>query len=440
MQQSNNNVIDAFKRNYGELNDLQPTDQYLAKEISFEQKAKTGESYIEAVILSGEVGITFGGNGYDAFNINPAVAGVVKQTSVIPYVSVLPSILPWQMASRSAGAGDKSFVDATKHIVKNNLKTHQKLLEIVRLYGQSADKLGRVSYATATYRGVSFTNGTGTLVSDMFGSVAFTNGVNGQYLLMAPGQFAAGIFIALEGIEIVEVDSAGVEVFSSPLLAVDPDLGILKLKDSGIIAASSTTSHRICFRGMESGGEAIGMHNILSTSGTLFGIDNSKYALWKGTKYPLVNERLTQKHLYKALARAVNRSGLEGDVVCLVNPRTWETLETDAAAKRVFDKSYNSGSLEEGQEAITYYTQTGKIEVRSHRCVKEGDALVLHLSDWLRSGSAEIGFSVPGMNQEIVFALENQAGYAFRTYSDQYLFCRAPARSILITGINDEAA
>jgi len=440
MQQSNNGVLDVFKRVYGQVNDLQPMDQYIAKEIAFEQKAKTGDSYIESVILSGEVGITFGGNGYDAFNINPAVAGVVKQTSVVPYVSVLPSILPWQMASRSAGAGDRAFLDATKHIVKNNLKTHQKLLEIVRLYGQSDDLLGRVSYATATYRGISFTNGSGTLVSDMFGSVAFTNGVSGKYVLLAPGQFAAGIFISLEGIEIVEVNAAGEEVFSSPLESVDPDLGILKLKDSGFVAASSATSHRICFRGMENGSEAVGIKKILSTSGSLFGIDNSRYALWKGSRHVLQSARLTQKELYKALAKAVNRSGLEGDVVALVNPRTWETLETDAAAKRVFDKSYSSSSLEEGQEAITYYTQTGKIEVRSHRCIKEGDALVMHFPDWIRSGSAEIGFSVPGMNQEIVFALENQAGYAFRTYSDQYLFCRAPARSILITGINDEAA
>lgn len=443
-QISTNDVVQLFKKVYGNINDLQPEDYILGKRIPFSQKQKVGDAYIEAMILSAESGWTLGGSGMDAFDINPAVAGVVKQTSVVPYQSVLPSVVPWGVLSRSAGAGEKAFYDGTKHIVKNNIKSHGKLLEILRLYGQAAALLGYVSYVTGTYRAASFTNGTGTLVSAYFGSLSFTNGVvagsggNPSYILVGPGSFAAGIWVGSEGCQILEVNSSGTPVQSYTLLGVDPDLGVLKVNNAPV-AASSTTSHRLCFKGQEVAGDMIGVQKILSTSGNLFGIDNSLYSLWQGTQYPVANTRLQDSDLQKAIGRAVNRGGLDGDVLALVNPRTWATLCTDQAAKRVYDKSYSPSEADNGFESIMFYTQTGKVEVMSHRMVKEGDAFVLHESDWSRSGSAEISFTIPGIDKEVIFPLQNQAGFAFRSFADQYLFCHAPARSIYISGINDEA-
>lgn len=441
-QISSNDVVQLFKKVYGNINDLQPEDYILGKKITFQQKMKVGDSYVEAMVLSAETGWTLGGSGFDAFDLNAAVAGVVKQTTVVPYLSVLPSIVPWAVLSRSAGGGDKAFFDGTKHIVKNNLKSHGKLLEILRMYGQSPDLLGYVSYATATYRGASFTNGSGTLASTYFGSITFTNGVSSSgssnYILLAPGQFAAGIWVGSEGVQVLEVDANKVVVASGKLLGVDPDLGILKV-DYAPTAASSTVSHRLCFKGQEILGDMIGMKSILGTKGSLFGIDNTQYSLWQGTQYAIANTRLQDTDLQKAIGRAVNRGGLDGDVLGLVNPRTWATLVSDQTAKRVYDKSYSPSEAEQGFESITFYTQAGKIEIMAHRMVKEGDAFIVHEPDWSRSGSAEISFTIPGIDREVIFPLENAAGFAFRSFSDQYLFCHAPARSILITGINDEA-
>ena len=58
---------------------------------------------------------------------------------------------------------------------------------------------------------------------------------------------------------------------------------------------------------------------------------------------------------------------------------------------------------------------------------------------WSRSGSAEVAFSVPGVDKDIIFPEPNMSAYSFRTYSDQYVFCHAPAKNILVTGINDES-
>jgi len=94
------------------VTNLLPEDFPLAKKIPFTEKQKVGDSYYEAVVLTNETGITLGGSTMDAFELNPAIAGVVKQISVTPYISVLPSVVPWGVISRSAGAGDKAFFDA----------------------------------------------------------------------------------------------------------------------------------------------------------------------------------------------------------------------------------------------------------------------------------------------------------------------------------------
>lgn len=433
-------VVKLFKNVYGDLHDLLPEDYLLAKDIPFDSKKMVGEKYVEAVILSHEVGITLGGSGTEAFEINPAVAGATKQAEVTPYVSVLPSLVPWSVISRSAGAGEKAFFDATKQIVKNNLRSHGKFQEVLRLYGQSTSKLGYVSYATATYRGVSFTNGGGTLAYQGT-DVTFTAGVNtsSKHILFAPGEFAAGFWVGMKGMQIQQIATSGGSVVAEgSVVGVDAKNGIIKV-DFTPVAATSTTSHHIGIKGQENTGEMVGIHKILSTAGTLFNIDNSTYELFRGNEYDAAG-KLTLAKLETAIGDAVNAGGLDEDVVCYVNPRTWATLVNTEAALRSYDSSYKSDKAVNGFRDIEFYGQNGKITIKASRYVKEGHAFALCLKGWCRSGSAEISFQVPGMRQELIFPLENQAAYAFRSYSDQYIFCYEPSKSILISGINDEAS
>jgi hypothetical protein len=435
-QVSSNDVVNLFKKVYGDLRDLQPEDYQLQKDIPFSVKEKVGESYSEAMVLTSETGWTLGGSGAEAFDLNPAIAGTVKQTLVNAYTSILASVVPWGVLSRSAGGGERAFFDGTKHIVRNNLKSHGKLLEILRLYGQATSLLGYVSYATATYRGVAFTNGTGTL-----NGVAFTNGINtsSKAILLSPGQFASGIWVGSEGAVVNQVNSSGAVVASGKLVQVDADYGILYV-DFTPIAASSTTSHRLCFQGQEALKDMIGIQPILSASGSLFGINTAAYSLWKGITVNCSAQKFSFDFLQMGIASAVNRGGLDGDVKVYLNPRTWGKLISTEAGKRVYDSSYKSSSAESGAESITFYHQAGKAEIVAHRMVKEGDCFALSLSDWTRSGSSEISFTVPGINKEIIFPLENSAAMAFRSFSDQYIFCHAPARSVYFSNINDESA
>jgi hypothetical protein len=432
---SNGDVINLFKRVYGDLTNLLPQDYPLARDIPFSQKMKVGEKYVEAVVLTNESGITLSAT-TDAFELNPSIAGVIKQTEVTPYISVLPSIVPWGVMSRTAGGGERAFFDATKFIVKNNLLSHGKFQEIFRLYGQADGLLGYVSYYTGIYRGVSLTNGTGTI-----NGIAFTNGVNAasKAILFAPGSFAAGIWVGLEGVMLNEVNASGTVVASGKLVSVNTTYGYITV-DFTPTAASNTTSTRLCFQGMQSAQDYIGIQKVLSTNGNLFGIPTSSYSLWRGNTYNCQNQRLTLGRFQEGVANMVNQGGMEGDVNVYLNPRSWATLATTEAGLRVYDKSYNPKEADNGFDSITFYTQTGKATFIPHRMVKEGDAFCLAMSTWARSGSAEVSFQIPGMGQDVIFPLSNQAGYAFRSYSDQYVFCHKPAWNLYFYNINDESA
>ncbi len=65
---------------------------------------------------------------------------------------------------------------------------------------------------------------------------------------------------------------------------------------------------------------------------------------------------------------------------------------------------------------------------------------MLSLDCWKRSGSAQVGFKVPGMDDDLIKPLENQAGYQFKSYGDEYVFTYQPAHNIFVTGIDDESA
>ena len=432
--------VDLFKEVYGDHNDLLPDDNHLAKFMPFSEKGKVGENYNESCTLTHETGFTLSDT-TDAFELNPARAGTVKQAQVTPYIAVLPSIVPWGVISRSQGGGKKAFFDATKHIVKNNLKSHYKLLEILRLYGRSSKMLGYVSYATADYRGVSFSTGTGTLTLKDATTLAFTNGINAasKKILLAPGNFAAGIWIGMEGVKVNQVDSTNAIVASGALTAVDAALGFITV-DFTPIAASSTTSHRLCFDGMEASRDMVGVHSILNNTGTLFNISTSGYSLWQGNVVDVGAKKLGMEVFQDGVAEMVNRGGMEGDLKVFVNPRTWADVITAETQLVSHDSKYKPTKFVNGAEGAEFHSQNGMATFISHRCVMEGDAFALCEPTWSRSGSAEASFQVPGMSQEIIFPLQNQAGYAFRSYSDQYVFCHRPADNILFQNLNDESA
>src|ERR1019366_5739878 len=132
------NLNGFFKETYAnKLEQLIPDGVKLLNKIPFLPKDKQpGNLYHQPVILGMEHGVTFAGSDEDAFNLNPPVAGQIKDAQVKGNPVVMRSLLGYVAASRAALGGQKAFMDATKFLVANMLRSMSKKLEIEVLYGQ----------------------------------------------------------------------------------------------------------------------------------------------------------------------------------------------------------------------------------------------------------------------------------------------------------------
>jgi hypothetical protein len=106
-----------FKQVYADsLENLIPDGVKLMNMIKFNNKAKTGDKYNQPVILGMEHGVTFAASDEDAFTLNDAVQGAIKNAEVRGNALVLRSRIGYKAIS--ASQGDKAaFEDATVKLV-----------------------------------------------------------------------------------------------------------------------------------------------------------------------------------------------------------------------------------------------------------------------------------------------------------------------------------
>lgn len=347
-----------------------------------------------------EHGVTFASSDEDAFNLNPAVAGVIRDAQVKGSPIVMRSLLGYTAASRAAQGGAKAFMDATKFLVANMLRSMAKKLEIELLYGQI---------------------GYGTVAS-----------VSGTAITITTAEWAPGIWAGAEKMPIEIRDTTGATSRGEGVVkSVDMDGRIVTLESAipGLVAGD-VIWHKGAY-----GNEFPGIHKILTqSSGTLFNIDVGTYNLFKGNEYSAGSAALSFTKLNQSIARAVEK-GLDSKVLALVNPRGWANMLNDQAALRRYDGSYSKQVSENGSMSIRFHSQNGEIEIEPSIYVKEGYAYILCLEEWSRVGSTDMTFKRPGQGEEFFRDLENSAAYEMRLYSDQAVFCAAPGKNVLIKDV-----
>lgn len=390
-----------FKETYADkLENLIPEGLKLYKMIDFMPKEKApGNLYHQPVILGHEHGVTFASSDDDAFNLNAPVAGQIKDAQVRGNPVVLRSVLGYTAASRAAQGGAKAFMDATKFLVANMLRSITKKLEIELLYGQ-------IGYASVA-------------------SIA------ANVITITTSEFAPGIWAGAENmpIEIRDVTGASVRG-SATVTSVDLSARTVTvdLMPAGVIG-TDIIWHKGAY-----GNEFAGIHKILTNAGTLFNISASSYSLWAGNTYSAGAASLSLAKIEKAIAKAVAK-GLDSDVHVMVNTSTWDDLLAEQTALRRFDSSYSPDKAKSGSKSIEFYGQNGMISIEPSIYVKEGYAYVLDLKEFARVGSTDVTFKRPGMEGNFFRELENSAGVELRCFSDMALFCSAPGRQVIITSI-----
>lgn len=387
-----------FKEVYADkIQNLIPDGVKLLKEIPFVSKDRqNGSLYHQPVVLGLEHGVTFSTGG-DAFTLNSAIAGQIKDAQVQGTQLVLRSILSYTAAARSVGGGTKAFEDSTKFLVGNMLRSMARKLECEILYGQ-------VGYATLS-------------------------AVTSNTLTITPSEWAPGIWVGAENMPI-DVYNGASKRGTCNVVSVDMVNQTITVDTAPVgTAAGDTLYHAGAY-----GNEFAGLHAIMSNTGTLFNISATQYALWAGNQYSAGSASLTFTKVNAAVARAVEK-GLDSAVKVLVNPRTWTDLLSDQAALRRYDGSYKSGEMEQGAESIKFYGQNGMIEITPSIFVKQGHAYILPMDELIRVGSTDVTFKRPGQGDEFFRDLETAAGYELRAFTDQAVFSFAPAKMVLITGI-----
>jgi hypothetical protein len=392
-----------FKETYADkLGELIPDGVKLLNKIKFMSKDKMpGNLYHQPVILGMEHGVTFASSDDDAFNLMPPVAGVIKDAQIKGNPIVMRSLLGYVAASRAALGGQKAFMDATKFLVANMLRSMAKKLEIELFYGQ-------MGYATVL------------------------SAASAPTYTITTAEWAPGIWAGAEGMPVEIRDTTGATVRgTSTVKQVDLTARTVTLAST----VPGVVNTDVVWHTGAYGNEFPGLHKVLTqTTGTLFNIDVATYNLFQGNSYSAASGALSFSKLQLAAARAVEK-GLDGKLLCLVNPRAWANMLNDQAALRRYDSSYKSASVEVGSTAIKFHSQNGELEIEPSIYVKEGYAYLLSLDDWYRVGSTDLTFKRPGQGEEFFRDLENSAAYELRLYSDQALFCMAPGRNVIITGI-----
>jgi hypothetical protein len=396
-----------FKEVYADkMKDLIPDGVKLLNLIRFSSKEKSlGNLFHCPIVLGMEHGVTFASSDADAFSLQPAIAGSIKDAQVRGAPMVLRSVLGYVAASR-AQAGKEAFMDATKFLVSNMLRSMSKKLEIEMIYGQ-------VGYG-------------------------IVDSVSGTDVTIVTAEWAPGIWAGAESMPLEFYTGASL---SASATVASVNLETRKVSVSGVtgtISAGDVIFHKGAY-----GNEFAGVHKILTQStGTLFNINVASYNLFKGNEYSAavggVAAPLSFTKINLASARAVEK-GLDSKLTALVNPRAWANILSDQAALRRYDGSYSSAEVTTGAKSVKFFSQNGEIEIVPSIYVKEGYAYLIAVDDWSRVGSSDITFKRPGKEGDFFRDLENSAGYELRCMTDQALFCNAPGRSVLIKDIENAA-
>ncbi len=393
-----------FKQTYGDdIKNLIPEELYLYNEVKMLSKEKApGLNFNQPVILGHEHGITFASSDDDAFNLNSAVAGSIKNATVKGYPSVFRSQIGYNAAQRAAQGGKQAFEDATKFVIANMLRSYTKKLEIEMLYGQ----MGYAIVSSATLNVITLTT----------------------------ASFAAGIWAGAEGMPIEIRDTAGTTIRGECKVTVT-DLTARTVTVDAIPAGVVSTD--VIWHKGAYGNEFAGIHKILTgTTGTQFGIDLASYSLWRGNTYGAGSAALSLAKIEAALVKALHK-GLMGKVTCLVNENTWKDLLSEQTALRMYDQSYSKTSLVNGGEALKFFGPNGEIMIKASPFVKEGFAYILKMEDWVKVGSTDVTFKNPVNKDEYFIHRQDAAAFELRAYCDWAIFTDTPGHNVVITGITN---
>lgn len=433
---SNATLVGLLKEVYArKISEAWPEIAKLQERIKFDTSKSTGLAYNFPVDLAFEHGITHAAAGAVVRGAGylPPSAGQMENGRTAGVQFNGRSSVSYQAVAASTAAGGredqkKAFASATSTVVKRLEGSLAKRLEIQLLHGGRG--LGRISANPAT------------------GAT--------RAIVVSAATWSAGIFAGTSG-------AAGVGTWRGATLNfVDPSTGLVTTTGTTAngdpisvvsvdvptrtvtVAVPNATDQSDNWNGLDiywetarPATEMLGLHAlgaVTAASGTVMNISAANYDLWQGNQYNAAGA-ISFSKLMQASALIANFGG-SGDCTAVVSPGQFETINTDLAALRQFDVSYKKNRAESGVQSVTFYGQTGALEVLPHLYQKGGEAVLFMGENCSRIGSQDLEFVTGGANgPQLLFNDSDANAYEMRMFSEQALVSDKLRNICLITGI-----
>lgn len=410
-----------FKRVYGsDVVRAVPEAHRLSNDIKFVPDAqREGDDYNIPVLLTREHGHSFNLDG-SAFDLGGAFSDQSKNAQLNGAEYVLQVQLSYGAMQKATAKGAKAFANATKHKVKAAVESSSFIREYMLLYGGGSSP---------------DTSATGAI--DNLGEIsAVADGGTGDgTFTISQASWSTALWSGLEGAQLDIHDSDGTHrnpTAAVVVSSVDPTTRIVSVTGTESELDAIAVGDYVRFKGARTK-EMVGACRVAShTSGTLHNINATTYQLWQGST-SAVGGALTFAKLMQGLNRPTSL-GFQGEMCVYVPVAAWQDINEDQAALRRYTNS-KGGELSQGAEELCFYGQTGKVTIKPHIFMKQGNALALPKGKCMRVGATDTTFEMPDGQGKIFRQLDSKAGVEFRAYWNQSFFTPHPAYTVLYTGI-----
>lgn len=402
-----------------------PNETPLIEEFSFDKQNAQGGDYTQHIVVAEEAGFVHGASGDGALSAPTAIALETVKATVNGYQVGIVSTIDYESAERASNSR-KAYADIAGKKQASGFNAIRKRVEDELTWGQSG--LGKI----ASSANVNATTTTLTIKLSEFAPWLWAGKKN--YAVVAyngttrvgTGAFTIARSDVSRATRTLRVTGAEADITALDA-AVAGAADTLDLYWSGTVTGSAGTFAAKSMVGI--------MKAATTTSGTLFGVDLDANTDAKPNTYAAGGAMSFAKSL-EAAELLIGRGVVEA-LRMDVNPRTWNNMMTDQAALVRFGGKQKK--LENGSDALEFYTQGVSLEIGGNGRMKEGYALIRPKSGLKRIGARDISMVTPGTagqtKGDIWYHDPSRFGYSWRIWTHQAFFAEELHKLLSVTGI-----
>ncbi len=371
----------------------------------FGEDVEPGQKVVVPTLLAPEQGVTYGTAAAAGIaTTNGAISLEIKDAEINPPNLSVKSVLPLDVVAR-AKTSQQAFEQATTLRFREQRKTILLRTEWTWIYGGEA---------VATINGAPSVSTDATIVLSNHSPALCSTLLNAQLDAYTSGGSKVN---TLANLNVKSVLMGAVGAVTLVLSGNATDLGNL------------ASTNNLYFQGAF-GVEATGLMQQVSNTGTLFGIDASKYPGFKGNTITSVGA-LTMAKISDGVA-LVKQFLPEDDLTAFVSPRNF--------ARLVQEQQGNQRWLDGGKDAKVGFTglalsvgNEGAMLVE-HPFVKDGDVLILPLPQVIKVGTTDEPMNAASDGDLIVWD-PTTLSFVYSMYLACCPFLRKPNNACRMSGV-----